>query len=303
MAPLTFQNPLVATMDRGGLPACQASSPGGDPGRTQFENLVTTSHHGEETMTDDIDALRARSDELPQDDPRVVDVYEAILRLEEGDVLATRGLALALVKLGDLGRAEEVIQEALLLHPNDEYLQKRAEDVALLRRAEQKPPNKSTSAVRPRGPATWIKVVHYDGTGWAQEPGDEIWLSDPGQRDANGNRLYTAADEPWGRPSWRVGEQAGVYLGGTQRVPFLVEIIKPPEFNPAFVQAASWAQDDDGERWPWVTWFRILKAVDVNEAPTLEGLGIATSSMQQRARLRTDEDIHRRLVAALDAAS
>lgn len=68
-------------------------------------------------------------------------------------------------------------------------------------------------------------------------------------------------------------------------------------------QAADWAKGDDGERCPWVTRFRVLKAVDVSVAPTLAELGIATTSMQQRARLLTDPDIHERLVQALDAAS
>jgi hypothetical protein len=258
-------------------------------------------------MSEDLDALRARSDELdPTDLNEAVDVYEAILRLEEGDVLATRGLALALIKLGELDRAEEIVQEALILHPEDKILRARADDVVRDRRLATKQTAAGKSRKKPATThvsSTWIKAVHYDGSGWAPLPGDEMWLSDPGQRDSHGERLYTAAGEPWGRPSWRVGEQAGVYFSGTRRVPVLVEIIAPPEFNPSFVQAADWAKHDDGERWPWVTWVRVLKAVDVGKAPTLDHLGIATTSMQQRARLRTDPDIHWRLVQALEAAS
>src|SRR4051794_31862437 len=88
------------------------------------------------TMTEDIDSLRARSDELaPSDLDEAVVIYEAILRLEEGDVLATRGLALALVKLGELDRAQEIVQEALVLHADDRILLARADDIALYRRA------------------------------------------------------------------------------------------------------------------------------------------------------------------------
>jgi tetratricopeptide (TPR) repeat protein len=258
-------------------------------------------------MSEDIDDLRARSDELDPDDLRgAAVVYEAILRLEEGDVLATRGLALALVKMGELDRAEEIVQEALVLHPGDKVLQARESDIASARRWAAKEAaagttKKTSAATRPA--STWIKAVHYYGGRLAGQPGDEMWLSDPGQRDGRGQRLYTAAGEPWGRPSWRVGEQAGVYLGGIGRVPIVVEIVAPPEFNPEFVQAAEWAKDEDGERWPWVTWFRVLKAVEVDEAPTLDQLGIATISMQRRARLRTDPEIHGRLVQALDALS
>ena len=258
------------------------------------------------TGDDDIDALRARSDELGTEDlDEAVTVYEAILRLEEGDVLATRGLVLALIKLDELDRAEEIVQEALILHPDDKLLLARANDIVLARRhaAKQAAAGKSrTSSAHARVAATWIKAVHSDGGDWPERPGDELWLSDPGQRRPGGERLYTAAGEPWGRPSWRVGEEAGIYFGGTQRVPVLVEITSPPEFNPAFVQAADWAQADDGERWPWVTWVRVLRIVEVAKAPTLEQLGIASTSMQQRARLRTNADIHGRLVQALDAA-
>lgn len=255
-------------------------------------------------MTDDIDDLRARSDELASDEwDESVDVYESILRLQAGDLLATRGLVLAMVKLGDLDRAEEVIQEALTLHPGDEILLSRERDVAGARRwaaAETKDTKKPAIA---RVARTWIKAVHYDGNPWPEGPGDETWISDPGQRDGNGQRLYTAAGDPWGRPSWRVGEEAGIYFGGTHRVPLLVEIVSPPDFNPAFVQAAEWAEADDGERWPWVTWVRVLKAVDVDDAPTLDQLGITTASMQQRARLRTNPEIHGRLVQALEIAT
>lgn len=256
-------------------------------------------------MTEDLDALRARADEIANDHPEAVPVNEAILRLEAGDLIATRRLTLALIKLDELDRADEIIQEALARHPNDELLVKRADDVLRARRWAAK----EAAAPRRRGASgsrikhTWIKAVHYDGGEWGVEPGEEMWLSDPGQRDANGERMYTAAGDPWGKPSWRVGEQAGVYLGGTQKVPALVEIVRGPTFEPEFVQQADWAKDGDGERWPWVTWVKVLKAVPVDSAPSLDDLGIAATSMQQRARLCTDAEIHGRLVEALDAAT
>ncbi len=258
-------------------------------------------------MTENIDALRARLDELgPEELDESITTSEAILRLNAGDVLATRALVLALVKQGELDRAEEVIQEALILHPDDEILLRRVADIASHRRwAAQEATTVAgrRRATLTRVASTWIKAVHYDGSGWSEDPGAETWVSDPGQRDASGERFYTALGEPWGRPSWRVGEQAGIYFGGTRRVPILVEIIALPEFNPTFVQAASWAKKDDGERWPWVTRVRVLKTVAVDAAPTLDRLGIPTTSMQQRARLRTDPAIHGRLLQALDANS
>jgi hypothetical protein len=256
------------------------------------------------TVTDELRALQNRANTLPFDArEEQVSVNEAILRVQAGDLVATRRLALALVKLGDFDRADEVVQEALVLHPGDRILTRRAEDILRSRRvADAAAAEVKGGSGADRAPSTWIKAIHYDDDGWTESEGTETWLSDPGQRDANGERLYTAGGDPWGRPSWRVGEEAGIYYGGTQRVPMLVEIIRPPEFNPAHVDAADWAQPGDGERWPWVTWVRVLKSVDVESAPTLSELGIQTSSMQQRARLRTNPDIHHRLRKALGLA-
>ena len=259
-------------------------------------------------MTDSVEDLRARLDALqPSQVEETVAVAEAILRPAVGDLLATRSLALALIKLDQLDRADEVIQEALLAHPGDETVLRRADDVVRRRRwiaantpaAKQRGPKRRSATGAPR---TWIKAVHDDGSGWLEQPGAELWLSDPGQRDADGNRRYTAAGDPFGRPSWRAGEQVGVYLGTTKRVPLLVQITKDPEFDPSFVQAADRAGEGDGERWPWVTWVRVLKAVEVGDAPTLEDLEIPTSSLQQRARLLTDPATHARLVEALSIA-
>ena len=255
-------------------------------------------------VTDELDALKARANAVAPDEwEEQVSVNEAILRIQAGDLVATRRLALGLVRLGDFDRAEEVVQEALALHPGDGILINRAADISRGRRiAHEAAAKAKTRSSVDRSPSTWIKAVHHDGHGWTERDGTELWISDPGQRDANGERLYTASGDPWGRPSWRVGEEAGIYLGGTHRVPILVEIIQPPEFNPSHVQAADWAQPGDGDRWPWVTWVRVLRSVDIEAAPTLDELGIQTTSMQQRARLRTDPDIHQRLRGALGLA-
>jgi hypothetical protein len=248
-------------------------------------------------VTDELAELQARVNALAPDAwEEHVSLNEAILRLQAGDLVASRRLALALVKLAEFDRAEEIVEEALVLHPADDVLMRRAHDIARGRRIAAEVRTRSSPE---RARSTWIKAVHYAGDGWTESEGTEFWISDPGQRDAGGERLYTASGDPWGRPSWRVGDEAGIYFGGTGRVPFLVEIIEPPEFNPSFVQAANWAQPGDGERWPWVTWVRVLRSVPVEAAPTLGQLGIESSSMQQRARLRTDPDIHQRLRKAL----
>ena len=166
-----------------------------------------------QSVTDDLDALRARAESLAPDAwDEYVSVNEAILRLQAGDLVATRRLALALVKLGNFDRAEEVVQEALALQPGDDLLMRRAQDIA---RGRQRAKVAGAAKARNRRwiervPSTWIKAVHYDGDGWTESEGTELWISDPGQRDADGERLYTASGDPYGRPSWRVGEEAGI---------------------------------------------------------------------------------------------
>ena len=87
-------------------------------------------------MTDELVELQARVASLPPDawEEQIV-VNEAILRLRAADLVATRRLALALVKLGHFDRAEEVLQEALVVHPGDDILTRRTEDVLRGRRA------------------------------------------------------------------------------------------------------------------------------------------------------------------------
>src|SRR4051794_583047 len=112
-------------------------------------------------MTEALHRLRAVMSELAVDDHHgVVEVCEAILRLNQGDVVATRRLALALVKLGELDRAEEVVQEALVMHPEDNILLNRARDVALQRRIAADGTGAGKGATLGKSahivPSTWI---------------------------------------------------------------------------------------------------------------------------------------------------
>ena len=247
--------------------------------------------------------LRRRSSDLNLSAEReAVEVNEAILRLAGIDVIATRRLAGVLIKLGELDRADEVLQEALERSPDDVFLRKREQDLASARRRVEERAASGAAADRrsaPTAPRRWIKALHYTDDGWTVEPGAETWISDPGQRDSSGARKYTVAGDPWGRPSWQVGDRVGLYFAGTGRVPVLVEVITSPAFDPELVQRDG-REPDSGERWPWVTWVRGLLAKRVDMAPSLSQLGIRHESMQQRARLLIDEDIYERLRKALD---
>jgi hypothetical protein len=105
---------------------------------------------------------------------------------------------------------------------------------------------------------------------------------------------------PWGEPSWKVGDEIGLYFGGTLKVPVLVEVIAPPEFNLAMVQEDAHGEEPDaGERWPWVTRVRGMRSVSLDRAPTLDDLGISHELVQRRPRFTITPDQHDRLVQAL----
>jgi hypothetical protein len=149
----------------------------------------------------------------------------------------------------------------------------------------------------PQKPTGWIKALHYHDDDYTIRPKEETWISDVGRRSKSGRRIYRKDGEPWGAPSWRVGDEIGLYYGGTLRVPLLVEVIAPPEFNPDLVQQDSHGQEPDaGERWPWVTPVRGLRSFDVGNAPTLSKLGIDHKRMMRRTKLMLTPTEHHRLV-------
>jgi hypothetical protein len=148
-------------------------------------------------------------------------------------------------------------------------------------------PGRDRNGAGPRDPETWwLKSLHYRDDGWTILPGERTWISDIGRIGKDGSRVYRKDGTPWGEPSWKISDQVGLYLSGTLRVPILVEVLAPARFDPDFVQANSYGQEPDaGERWPWVTEVRGVRAVSVRRAPTLDDLGVRHESMMQRPRL------------------
>src|SRR4051794_23910025 len=108
----------------------------------------------------------------------------------KGDLVASRRLALALVKLGEFDRAEEVVEEVLVPRPADDVLMRRAHDVGRGRHMANEARARSPLE---RAASSWIKAVHCGGDGWTESEATELWISVPGQRDARGERLYTAS--------------------------------------------------------------------------------------------------------------
>jgi hypothetical protein len=60
----------------------------------------------------------------------------------------------------------------------------------------------------------WINALRYYADGWTVRPSQELWISDPGQIDDAGERVYRADGQPWGEPTWRLGDWTGSALVG-----------------------------------------------------------------------------------------
>jgi hypothetical protein len=151
-------------------------------------------------------------------------------------------------------------------------------------------------------PVGWLKSVHYHHDDYTIYPGEETWISDVGRRTADGDRVYRQDGTPWGEPSWKKRDEIGLYYGGTLRVPVVVEVAGPAEFNPGLVQEESHGQEPDaGERWPWVTPVRGLYRTDIGDAPTLKKLQIEHKRMMRRPKIVLTPSEHRRLIGAFDA--
>jgi hypothetical protein len=106
----------------------------------------------------------------------------------------------------------------------------------------------------------WLKVMHRFRGG----PGATV--GDPHRLGRDG--------EPTMRPAYEPGDLALVYIAGTYRCPAVVEIAGEPAF------------EADQRRWGWRTPVRVLARVAIEDAPTLEEIGVPRVSVGRQSRLR-----------------
>jgi hypothetical protein len=251
-------------------------------------------------MAADLEDLRARSDALDDrlEDDDALEVNAEILTAVPGDAKATLRLGAGLMTVGRVRDALDVYEKGAQANPRNTMIANRVKQarnaVALAAKA---PPRGGRRGVRSTGVTGWIKAMYYE-EGWTVEPGETTWISDPGQIDAHGRRMIRADGVPWGEPSWSIGDPVGLYFGGTKKVPVLVQVAGEPYFDEEFVARES-GNAEDGRRWPWVTPVKGVASLPLDQAPTLEQLGIAHARMQQRARLVLDNEERKRLLSLL----
>jgi hypothetical protein len=106
----------------------------------------------------------------------------------------------------------------------------------------------------------WLKVMHrFRG-------GEHATVGDPHRLGRDG--------EPVMRPAYEPGDLALVYVAGTYRCPAVAEIAGEPAF------------DAEQRRWGWRTPVRVLHQVGMEDAPTLEEIGVPRVSVGRQSRLR-----------------
>ena len=205
-------------------------------------------------MTNSLARSLALSDQLGTDE--ALEINQAILELDPANELAATAARHRPPRTPAASRsAIAVLEAAVRAHPEntvaDKRLQQAQRDIATA--AVPKPRRRPKARIARE---VWVKAMEYKD-GWTTKPGQLTWVSDAGIIDHNGRRKIRDNGQPWGEPSWRVGDQVGLYLDDTNTIPVLAEIAARPVFDPAFVAAQS-GSAEDGERWPWVTEVRVI---------------------------------------------
>ena len=213
-----------------------------------------------------------------------IEINQAILDLDPGSELAATRLGIGLLNAERHEEAIAVFEAALVAHPDNTVAAKRLLAGPPRRRDRRRP----QTAPPPQGPDRPRGLGQGDGLQGrpAAKPGQLTWVSDAGILDHNGRRKFRDNGQPWGEPTWRIGDQVGLYIGGAISV--LVEIAARPVFDPSFVASQNSGLAEDGERWPCVTRSCAITTLPADSAPTLEDLNIPASSMPQRARKQLD---------------
>ncbi len=238
-------------------------------------------------MNDSLDELLDRSlalgNRLAVDE--ALEINQAILELDPANEIAATRLGIGLIGAGRPEDAVPVFEAVLRTHPENAFAEKRMQqaqrDIASAGAAKPRRRRKAKVARE-----VWVKAMHYKD-GFTVTPGRLTWVSDAGIIDQYGRRRFRDNGQPWGEPSWRVGDPVGLCLDDSNRVAVLTEVAARPAFDPSFVAAQS-GSAEDGERWPWVTEVRVLTTLPPESAPTLEDLEIPVNSMQQRTRKLLD---------------
>jgi hypothetical protein len=122
----------------------------------------------------------------------------------------------------------------------------------------------------------WLKTLHdrserRSTAYWERQD----WISDP---------HFMRGGEPKLRPSYRIDDLILIYVSGTRRCPVIARVQEAAVYDPSRVNRE--ARAGDGGRWGWLTEIEVLDFCGIDEAPTLDAVGVDSRSMRRRSRLK-----------------
>lgn len=147
-------------------------------------------------------------------------------------------------------------------------------------------PELESFAASRRDSGYWLKLVYGTGMG-PDDIFDYPWISDHDRPKPDGS--------PGGRtPGYKEGDHIVIYVtrGNDLRCPAIVRVTAPPVLDPDRVERES--SKEDAEQWPWLTEIDVVHAVPLRDGPTLDDIGVATTSIRQHDHITLRRDQYQR---------
>jgi len=139
---------------------------------------------------------------------------------------------------------------------------------------------------------TWLKVGYFTAS---QEALPSYWLKRTWVSDSPGRtsprwkthkRPRRGREYPPFGPQYEIGDRLVVYITARGRCPAILEVVAAPRWDPAVVDDA---QSGEGERWGVVTDVKGIRSMSLDNAPSLQDLGVSATSVQRKGHVRLED--------------
>lgn len=138
--------------------------------------------------------------------------------------------------------------------------------------------------------AYWLKLGYFKDVDTSPDYWRGIsWVSDsPGRNSPRWKqrRRPRLGDRhpPFG-PRYAIGDRLVMYLTGVKKCPAILEVVEEPRWDPNTVDEAN---PNEGDSWGVVTPVAFVSATTINRAPSLEDIGVPSTSIQRKGHTRLE---------------